>query len=129
MSTAVTRRRNATGLQVLRGVAIAIACTAILVAAFALVISIFNLSDGVIRAVNQGIKLLAILLGVRFAAPQGSENAILRGMLVGLIYMAAGVLVYALLTGQPLTAFAYLADLLLGIAAGGLMGMLRGKRQ
>ena len=39
--------------------------------------------------------------------------------------MGAGVLVYALLTGQPLAAFSYLADLLLGVAAGGLTGMLR----
>ena len=40
-----------------------------------------------------------------------------------------GVLVYVLLTGQRLTAFSYLADLLLGLAAGGLTGMVRSRAE
>ena len=59
----------------------------------------------------------------------GTGGGVPRGALVGFLYMAAGVLVYALLTGQRLTAFSYLADLLLGLAAGGLTGMVRSRAE
>ena len=122
-----SRRWNGSARGILLGVLLAVAVTAGLVAAFALLISLFTFSDKAIRAVNQGIKLLAICLGARAAVPAGSANAVLRGALTGLIYMAAGVLVYALLSGQQVTAFSYLADLLLGLAVGGLVGMMRAK--
>ena len=125
MNRSVSRRLSGGWPAILKGVLLAVAATAVLVAAFALLISLFALSDGAVRGVNQGIKLIAVVLGVCAAVPRGSENGVARGALVGLLYMGAGVLVYALLTGQPLAAFNYLADLLLGVAAGGLTGMLR----
>ena len=127
MIRTTARRQGGVWLSLLKGVLLAVAVTLVLVAVFALVISLFSVPDGVVRGVNQGIKLLAIVLGVRAAVSRGGEGGILRGALVGLAYMAVGVLVYALLTAQKLSAVAYLADLLLGVAAGGLTGMARGK--
>ena len=127
MNRTVSRSLNSPWAGIIKGVLLAIAATAVLVGVFALVISLIDISDGAVRGVNQGIKLLAIILGVLAAVRPGSDGGTLRGVLVGLIYMAAGVLVYALLTSQRLLASAYLADLLLGVAAGGLTGMLRGR--
>lgn len=127
MRTWVNRRAGGMGWDILRGVLIAVAATAALVVIFALIISLFQVSDGVIRTVNQLIKLAAIAAGVCFAVRRGGDRALLRGAAVGLIYMAAGVLVYAVLTAQKLTASAYAADLLMGVAAGGLIGMIRGR--
>ena len=93
---------------------------------FALIIGLLDVSDGVIRIVNQCIKLGAIFLGVRAVVPRGAENGIRRGALLGLIYMGVGVLLYALLSGQKLTLLGYLIDVLMGVAAGGLSGMLMG---
>ncbi len=128
MNKTVSRRSQAGWLPIVRGVLLGVALTAVLVALFALLISLFPLSDGVIRAVNQLIKLAAIVVGARSAVGAGSRIAPLRGALVGLVYMAAGVLVYALLTGQPVSALSYLADLAMGVAAGGLTGMAAGRQ-
>ena len=103
--------------------------TAAAVIVFALVLSFARLSDGVIRAVNQVIKLVAIYLGVRAAVGTGTGRPLLRGMLVGLIYMAVGVMLYAVLTAQHLSAYAYAADILMGVAAGGLIAMLRARKR
>ena len=46
--------------------------------------------------------------------------------MLGLIYMGAGVLLYALLTRQQFTWLGYLIDVLMGVAAGGLSGMVLG---
>lgn len=125
---AIRRFKRTTGknTSLWRGVLVAVAVTVIAVILFALIIGLTDLTDGVIRIVNQIIKVGAIFLGVRAIVPRGAENGIRRGVLVGLIYMGVGVLLYALLSGQKLTVIGYLIDLLMGVAAGGLSGMLMG---
>lgn len=111
---------------VLRGVLVAVGVTLAAVVVFAVVIGLTELSDAVIRILNQVIKVGAIFLGVRAGVPKGSENAIWKGALIGLLYMGVGVVVYALIAGQQLTLLSYLLDVLMGVAAGGLSGMLVG---
>lgn len=123
---AVRRARRASGRNqsLGRGVCIAVAATAAAVVLFALVIGLTNPTDGVIRIVNQLIKLLAIVIGVKAIVPPGSENGIRKGAALGLIYMGVGVLIYALLSQQKLTVLGYAIDVLMGLAVGGLSGML-----
>lgn len=70
------------------------------------------------------MKVAAIFLGVRAIVPRGAENGVRRGALLGLLYMGVGVLAYALLSGQKLSVMGYVIDVLMGLAAGGLSGML-----
>ncbi|MBR5231411.1 MAG: TIGR04086 family membrane protein [Clostridia bacterium] len=112
---------------ILRGVAVSVIATVILVVLFALLLSLFDLSDGVVHTVNQIIKIVSVGAGVFASVFPGSERGLLRGAAVGLIYMTAGVALYAVLTGQHLSLSAYLADILMGAAAGGLIGLLRAK--
>ena len=107
-----------------RGLLLAVAITAAAVIVFALIISFVDMSDGVIRIVNQLIKAGAIFAGVWHISPRGDEAGMRRGALLGLIYMGAGVLLYALLSQQKITWLGYAADVLMGVAAGGLSGML-----
>lgn len=107
-----------------RGLLVSVLATAVLVIVFALVIGLTDLNDGVIRIVNQIIKIGSIFLGVRVIVSKGAENGIRRGALLGVIYMGAGVLVYGLLSGQKLSVSGYVIDVLMGLAAGGLSGMI-----
>ena len=109
-----------------RGWAVSVLATAAAVIVFALIISFVDMSDGVIRVVNQLIKAAAVFLGVKVIVPRGDENGIRRGALLGLVYMGVGVLVYALLTQQKISWMGYLIDVFMGVAAGGLSGMLLG---
>lgn len=127
MKTAFSRTMKKPWQLVFEGVLVSIAATVLLVILFALLISLFDFSDSLIHTVNQVIKILSVGAGVFYAVLPGSDKGLLRGAAVGLIYMAAGVVVYALLTGQHLTFSAYLADILMGVAAGGLIGLLRAK--
>ena len=98
--------------------------TLLMVLVFALIIGLTEPGDGVIRIVNQVMKVAAIFLGVRAIVPRGAENGVRRGALLGLLYMGVGVLAYALLSGQKLSVMGYAIDVLMGLAAGGLSGML-----
>ena len=112
-----------------KGLLAAIGFTLAAVIVFALVLSFADVSDGVIRVVNQVIKVAAIFIGVWIMVPCGSENGIRKGALLGIVYMGAGVLLYAVLSGQKLTVMGYLMDVLMGLAAGGLSGMLVSARK
>lgn len=120
------RRSTGKGTALWRGLLLSILVTVVAVIVFALIVGLTDMSDGVIQVVNQLIKVLAIFLGVRTVVPRGAENCIRRGALLGLIYMGAGVLLYALLSGQKLTPMGYLTDVLMGVASGGLSGMVLG---
>ena len=125
---AVRRIRRSTGKHTAfwRGLAVSVLATAAAVIVFALIISFVDMSDGVIQIVNQLIKAAAVFLGVKTIGPRGDENGVRRGALLGLAYMGIGVLVYALLTQQKISWQGYLVDVLMGVAAGGLSGMLLG---
>ena len=121
--------KNAIGA-VLRGVLVGASITVIAIAVFALVLNWWDASDGAITAINQVVKFVSILAGVTSALSSGTEGGVMRGICVGLLYMALGIVCFCLLMGQSPKLTAYLADLGMGIASGGLFAMIltsRGK--
>ena len=94
---------------------------------FALLMQWLRPSDTVVRVVNQLIKLASIFVGVWVMSGRGSDRGLMWGALLGLIYMALGVGLYALLSGQQLPFTAYLSDLAMGVAGGGIAGAILGR--
>ena len=127
MKPAFSHAGRSTLLLILRGVAVSVIATVILVLLFALLLSLFDFSDRLVHTVNQLIKIVSVGAGVFAGVFPGSEKGLLRGAAVGVIYMAAGIALYAVMTGQELSFSAYLADILMGAAAGGLIGLLRAR--
>ncbi len=124
-----TRRRSGRRQQTLltkliRGVLGAVGVTLACILLFAFMMQWLKPSDGVIRVVNQLIKLAAIFVGVRLAVGTGGERGLLTGALVGFLYMLLGVVLYALLSGQQLPLTSYLSDIAMGVAGGGIAGAL-----
>ena len=125
---AASHRRAGKGspvwLRLLKGLGVALLVTVAGVAVFALLMQWIRPADGVVRLINQLLKLVSVGVGVYVAVGRGCEGGLLRGAAVGLVYMAIGVGVYALLSGQSASLSAYAADLAMGVASGGLIGMI-----
>ncbi len=121
-------RRKRTGqpvwLRLLKGLGAALTVTIAGVAVFALLMQWIRPEDGTVRIFNQVLKLASIASGVYVAVGRGQDGGLLRGAVIGLAYMALGVGVYALLSGQSAPWTAYLADLGMGVAGGGIVGMI-----
>ena len=96
---------------------------------FALLMQWLKPSDTVIRVVNQLVKLLSIFVGAWVMLGRGGDKGMLYGALLGLVYMAIGVGLYALLSGQQLPLTAYLSDIAMGVAGGGIAGAIIGGMQ
>ena len=116
-STPITR-----GL--LKGLLTAVALTLVCIVIFALLMRAIKPSDTMVSAFNQVLKLASILAGVGVSVGRGGVHGASRGALLGLLYMALGVGLYALLSDQSLSWMAYSADIGMGIATGGLGGMV-----
>ena len=125
-----TRRRSrryrpkALGAQLLRGLLVAIGVTLVCVLIFALLMQWLKPSDSAIRIVNQLIKLGAIFAGIKAMLGRNCEKSLLYGALLGVCYMALGVGLFALLSGRQVSWPAYLSDIAMGIAGGGIAGAL-----
>ena len=118
------KRQRGMGVQLLKGLGAAVLVTLAGVAVFALLMQWIRPSDGAVRVFNQVLKLLAVGAGVWTAVGRGSEGGLVTGAVIGLAYMAVGVAAYALLSGQHAPLSSYLADLGMGIASGGIVGMI-----
>ena len=119
------RRKSAPmWLRILKGLGISILVTVAGVAVFALLMQWLRPAESMVRIVNQVLKLVSIGAGVYLAVGRGCEGGLIKGALVGLLYMAIGVGMYAMLSGQGASASAYLADLGMGVAGGGIIGMI-----
>ena len=125
MRRSARRARSGSALSaVLRGVLVAAAVTVLGVVLFALLLNWWDASDRAITAINQVVKFVSILAGVTSALRAGEKGSAMRGACVGVLYMALGIACYCLLMGQSPKLTGYLADLGMGLAAGGLFGMI-----
>jgi len=108
----------------LKGLTSAVALTLACIVVFALLMRVIRPTDTAVSAFNQILKLASILVGVGVCVGKGGVHGASRGALLGLLYMTLGVGLYALLSDQQLSWMAYAADIGMGIATGGLGGMV-----
>ena len=121
------RKRGMTAspwFRLLKGLGAAVLTTVAGVAIFALVMQWVKPTEDAVRVFNQVLKLASIAVGVFVAVGRGGDGGLIRGAGVGLTYMAVGVALYAVLSGQQAPLTAYLADLGMGVAGGGIVGMI-----
>ena len=116
------KKKQWTGI--LMGLGASVLVTLAGVAVFALVMQWVRPTEDAVRIFNQVLKLAAIAVGVWVAVGRGGQGGLLRGAAVGLGYMAVGVALYAVLSGQQAPLTSYLADLGMGVAGGGIVGMI-----
>ena len=125
MRRSIRRGRGKGALSaVLRAILVAASLTVIAIVFFALVLNWWDASDRAITAINQVVKFVSILAGVVSALDGEAQGSVLRGICVGVLYMALGIICYDLLMGRAPQMTGYMADLGMGVASGGLFGMI-----
>ena len=106
--------------QFIKGVITAVAVTLIAVLAFALVLSLTNLSDGIIKPVNQFIKLASVFCGAAVAVKD--DKGFPKGAAIGAASSVLTFLVFGLIGGG----LSFGAGLFIDIACAAVMGGLSG---
>ena len=95
MRRTTTRARRGGSMQLLRGLGAAMLTTIIVVAVFALLMQWVKPTEDTVRIFNQLLKVVSVAIGTYIAVGRGQEGGLLRGSLIGLLYLALGYLALA----------------------------------
>lgn len=107
---------------ILKGLLCAVALTLLMMVGVAALALGLRISDGMLTALNQVMKLLSILLGVTVAVGRGGHRGFLTGMTVAMLYMTIGYVCYVALGGNAFVATQMLGEILIGATLGAVAG-------
>lgn len=107
---------------ILKGVFVAMILTLLGMLIMAALTVFARISDNALTALNQALKIIAILLGTRTAVGRGGSRGFVTGCVVAILYMIVGYGLYVCLGGGAFNAAQMLGEILLGAAIGSLAG-------
>ena len=107
---------------IIKGVSTALIITLVGVLIFAGVVKIATLNSGVIKAVNQFIKILSVFLGCTFSLKE--SKGLIKGVIVGVFSTVITYLIFALVGGAVSFGLSFLLDLVMGLIVGGVSGVI-----
>lgn len=107
---------------ILKGVFCAVIITLFSVLIFALVVKFALLSNGVIKAVNQFIKIISILLGCSFFIR--GNLGLIKGLILGVLTTLITYMLFSLFSGNLSFDGSFFVDLIFTGIIGGISGVL-----
>ncbi len=114
--------RGSALLTVLKGLLVAAGVTLAGMLLLSLAVVLLGVSDGALSLLNQLLKLVSVLLGVRIAVGIGGTRGFVIGAVVALLYMVIGYALYWKLGGAVFSMGSMLGEMLLGGAVGAASG-------
>lgn len=116
------RSESNSAVQISKGVSTGLIFTLIAILIFAFVLKVFNLDSGIIKPVNQFIKIIGIFLGCYFSL--SGKAGFLKGIAVGFITTILTYLLFSLFTNSIDFNAMLALDLLLGCVVGLISGVI-----
>ena len=114
--------------ETVKALIIAVILSLVSVLLAALVIKLFNLGNGAIPIINQVINGVSILLGCLIAI-KSKHNSWLKGIVIGILYIALSFVIFSLLDGEFSFGLGILNDVALGSITGMVSGILAGLKK
>lgn len=106
----------------IKGVLVSLLATLIGIFLFALVLRFVDLNTVVIKIVNQVIKILSVLFGVKVCLKCNKSKGLLKGAVVGVLYTVLSYLIFSLLVSS----FSFGLNLVYDILFLGVAGVVCG---
>ena len=106
-----------------RAVLVSLLFSLLFVLIFALIIRWADLDEKTIVPVNYGIKFLSLILGILLGF-KNRKNGILKGVIVGLLFMLLTFLIFSTMNGFKDTKFNWV-DLICMPIGGAILGVIR----
>lgn len=111
--------------EVIKALIIAVIISLVLVLLSALIIKFCNITDKAIPIINQVIKGVSILIGC-LVALRNKTNCWLKGIIIGIFYIALSFVIFSALDGKFSFGLDLLNDVVLGSVSGLVSGILAG---
>ena len=108
----------------IKGSIIALLVSMIGILLFALFLKFIAISDSAISWINQVIKALSILLGVRATLKISAGRGMIKGVLLGILYTFVAYLVFSFLSSSISFDTSTIIDFVFGGIMGGICGII-----
>lgn len=108
----------------IKGSLIALSISLIAICIFAFILRFCDISEEVIKPVNQIIKIVSVLIGAYIGMKGCKEMGLITGFFIGLLYTILAFVVFSLLNGAFVFNNSLINDLIFGGIAGGISGIL-----
>lgn len=120
----VTKKSSAI-FEIVKALIIAVIFSLVMVLVAAFFIKLCNIKDSAIPVINQVIKGISILLGCLLGI-KSKHNSWLKGIVIGILYIALAFVLFSLLDGTFVFGIGLLNDVALGSITGMVSGILAG---
>lgn len=117
-----TERKGSFFLGLIKGTLISLSICLVLILIFAFLLRFINISDNVIKPINQVIKVISILIGCFFALKKNKQMGLITGLGIGILFTIVAFLVFSILDGN----FEFSKTLVNDIIFGGVIGAICG---
>ena len=111
-------------LDVIKTVVVAVLISMVSALVFALIVKATDVGDTAISYVNQGIKVVSMLVACLLGFKRGSSGGWLKGLISGLLYVVTSFLVFSLISGSVSFENLSWVDFLTGAAVGTICGVI-----
>ena len=102
---------------------VALLVTVVLILVLAIVLTFADLDSGVIRPINQVIKVISIFVGVLVLLRQVKKSGIVNGSILAVLYTIVSTGVFSILMGEILFGGSFFVDLVFSVALGAISGV------
>ena len=124
MNRALSENKKTSIMNVAKGVLLAVCLTVVLVLILAVVYKFVDLSDSVIKIINQIIKVVSIGFGVFICLKKDKSKGMLKGSIIGSVYMLVSFLVFSILVSTFNFSITILYDMIFGALLGLIFGVV-----
>ncbi len=90
---------------------------------FAIVLKFVDMSDAVVKSINQIIKIISIFLGTFFCLQTDKQKGFVKGAVVGVCYTVIAFFVFSLLEGSFIFGKSLVFDILFASIIGCICGI------
>lgn len=108
---------------VIKGVLFSLIISVVLILILAVIAKYTDISDKAISAVNQVIKVIALLFGILIGV-KNQKGGFIVGAIIGLLYTLLSFAIFSAISGELTFDKVTVFDFLIGIAVGAISGIL-----
>jgi len=105
---------------ILKGAIFALIISLVAILLFAFIIKLTSLSDGLIKPINQIIKVVSILFGCFLGFKKNNTKTLINGILIGILYTILAFVLFSALNG----CFELSKTIFIDILFGGIVGAI-----
>ena len=108
----------------IKGATVALIVSLVGILIFAFVLKFIEISEGMINPINQVIKAISILIGVKIALKHTNKLGWLKGALLGIVYTLLAYLIFSFLSSSIMFDQTTLIDMVFGGIMGAICGII-----